>query len=205
MGAMDSLVLAAGAAPLAEPIEHLRQWCAGVDAWLSGMERGIDDLYRELEREADTLFQDEQHLLERRRALDLQLAETRRGDDDAAAMRQQRDELSQQCAALEAHLETVRSRAAELAERLEDQTRRFEQERGVWQRELGKLRRVLARASGERAAPAVQKTSLAEPEPPGANVAVGGAKEDQVLSTVLAQFDAVRRTAGRQVERGARE
>jgi chromosome segregation ATPase len=101
--------------------------------------------------------------------------------DDA---RQQRTVWEQERAALEAELETVRNRSAELAETLAEQKRLSAQQQAEWSSELKRMRSLLEAISGQMvqdgSGPAVARSARGE--------TVAGTAADPVLDSVMAQF-----------------
>ncbi len=118
-------------------------------------------------------------------------------------LRKQVQELINERSTVELQLESVRDRAAELTERLEEQDRQFAAERKRWQSELGEVSRLLTlnsrygNGAPSDAAPnatvMVDRSKAAThddeaSEPPAAN---------PVVDSVMAQFRAVQKAAAK--------
>ncbi|MEX0586335.1 MAG: hypothetical protein WD176_06810, partial [Pirellulales bacterium] len=90
---------------------------------------------------------------------------------------------------VEAQLELVRERAAELADRLDDQERQFSAERRRWQTELAEVSRLVADQNEQGGA---------EGGPPvGRRPAAAARAPNPVIDSVAAQFRMVQRDAAR--------
>ncbi len=131
----------------------------------------------------------------------------------AAQLRHLQEELAvaiRERAALEAELEAVRNRAAELSETLEAERRQSAEQRAAWTSELQRLRHLLEtwvwkQQADEDPTPATvplvhpgagRPTTLASaPEMPGSPPSQE--KTDPVLDSVMAQFDLLQRDAAR--------
>ncbi len=113
--------------------------------------------------------------------------------------RQQIHALEQECAVLETELETVRGRAAEMAETLAQQERQRGEERLQWGEELRRMRQLME-AMAQRDA---QRQIEVESQPPsgalrgGATKGQGGEGADPVLSSVMAQFEMLQKDLAR--------
>ena len=108
---------------------------------------------------------------------------------------------------LEAELDAVRSRAAELSEALDQAKRESIEDRAAWSAELKQMRRVLERQTDlwtnnlHPPATSVPATNPAS-GPLGGNGGAAQNMEDAVLGSVMAQFDKIRRErAQRRVQR----
>ncbi len=107
-------------------------------------------------------------------------------------------DLQQQREELEAELETVRTRAAELSDALDEAKRQSVEDRAEWSTELKQMRRILERQSELLAtAPTQPVAAAAVSASPGrekgaAAVATEPAK-DPVLGSVMAQFEKIRK------------
>jgi chromosome segregation protein len=113
-------------------------------------------------------------------------------EEQITSLMQERDDL-------EGELDSVRSRAAELSDTLDQMKRESVEERAEWSAELKQMRRVLERQTdlltpgpSQRrpvAPPAVSASAAAAPAPSAA---------DPVLGTVVAQFDKIRQERAQQ-------
>jgi chromosome segregation ATPase len=97
---------------------------------------------------------------------------------------------------LESELETVRSRAAELAESLAEQKQQLLREHALWSEELTRIRRLVEvllqqRAALESAAPTESRSSPAAPRTNGDRA------DDAVLQSVVSQFEMLQRDMAR--------
>jgi chromosome segregation ATPase len=118
--------------------------------------------------------------------------------DDA---RQQRAAWEQERAALEAELETVRNRSAELAETLSEQKRLSAQQQAEWSSELKRMRSLLEAISGQM----VQDGSGTAATRSARGETAAGAAADPVLDSVMAQFAMLQQeVTQRRAARGSR-
>ena len=138
---------------------------------------------------------------ELRTQLDNALTDATAAGKAAAAQEEQIRNLQQDRAVLEAELELVRSRTADLSETLSHERQQISEDRAEWATELKQLRRVIERRT------AVASATLVTPPVRAASTG-GGDKElvtvcdsraDPIVGSVLAQFDKIRqqRAAGR--------
>ena len=115
---------------------------------------------------------------------------------------EQRAVLERERAVLETELETVRGRAAELAETLAQQKRQMAEERTVWMDEIKRMRHLLETISQRQAEhhaaeepPAVHRGSESRG---GRNLGSGNETAgDPVLSSVMAQFEMLQKDLAR--------
>jgi chromosome segregation ATPase len=112
-------------------------------------------------------------------------------------MVQQQAVLDQERKGLEAELEAVRGRAAELADALADQKRLLAQQQAAWAEEFKRIR-LLLEVMGGRLSEGIHAINPAKPEParkaiPAATAAVG----DPVLESVMAQFEILQKDVAR--------
>jgi chromosome segregation ATPase len=135
-----------------------------------------------------------------------QLVEGGGGDGSSefeTALRKQIQELINERSVVELQLESVRDRAAELTERLEEQDRQFAAERKRWQSELGEMSRLLTLNSRYgNGAPAnlppsatvmvERQTATQNDEEPAEPAAA-----NPVVDSVMAQFRAVQKAAAK--------
>lgn len=116
-------------------------------------------------------------------------------------MEQQQAEWEQERKVLELELETIRNRAAEMAESLADQKRLAGQQRTQWSDELKRMRGLLETITARLAEPQPGPGFVPpEPEKPTAADPVGpsaAAGEDPVLDSVMAQFEMLQKDLAR--------
>lgn len=106
-------------------------------------------------------------------------------------LEQERASLTQERTLLEAELDSVRSRAAELAESLSQHQRQMAEDRAQWAEELKSLRRVverLAQQTPERETVSVASTATVSPAACTPRPEASGSGADPVLDSVMAQF-----------------
>ncbi len=134
-------------------------------------------------------------LQEQREALDASRAELplRASSPDScdAALREQLHSLEQERTLLESELDSVRTRAAELAENLSHQQRQMAEDRAQWGEELKSLRRLVERLvlqTPERETVSVAGTATLTPAVANAPPGTSGSGADPVLDSVMAQF-----------------
>lgn len=115
--------------------------------------------------------------------------------------------VKQQRMVLETELETVRNRAAEMAETLARQRRQSAHEREQWTGELKQVRRLLETLVGQQvqheSAPESDETHLQPQEATGPSpqsASAPAADSDPVLDSVMAQFKMLQKGLGRQKE-----
>lgn len=115
-----------------------------------------------------------------------------------AASTPQLVELQQERARLEAELEMVRNRAAEMSETLVQQKREIVQERAQWSEELKRMRHLL---EAHHAAASVAPREVASPVAPAAESRPtskpNGVESDPVLDSVMAQFEILQKDLAR--------
>lgn len=135
-------------------------------------------------------------------ALDAALRETRANLEDTTqvvrAKEQQITNLMQERDDLEAELDSVRSRAAELSDTLDQMKRESVEERAEWSAELRQMRRVLERQTDLLTPGPPQRRPVASPGMSACAVAVAPSAADPVLGTVMAQFDKIRQERAQQ-------
>ncbi len=148
---------------------------------------------REASRRELTRAQDE--LREQREALEASRAKLPLGgsvgESSDAALREQLQSLEQERTLLERELDSVRARAAELAESLSHQQRQMAEDRAQWGEELKSLRRLVERLvlqTPERETVSVAGTATLTPAVPNAPAEAAGSGVDPVLDSVMAQF-----------------
>jgi len=127
--------------------------------------------------------------------------ENRAADEDLQQrlqqMAQQQALLERERAELEAELEAVRGRAAEMAESLAEQKRLLAQQQVEWAREFNRMRCLLEGMSG-RLAEGLAGAVAGNVEPaPGAAPAAAPPAGDPVLDSVLAQFAMLQKDVAR--------
>lgn len=152
------------------------------------------------ERQAQELAQATAELGQTRQEFQELLGSVRAGSPAAAseeAFTPQLVELQQERARLEAELEMVRDRAAEMSEMLAQQKREMAQERSQWTEELKRMRHLLETHSAGAVAPVREVPSapvVAESHPaPKAPVP----ESDPVLDSVMAQFEMLQKDLAR--------
>ncbi len=153
---------------------------------------------RQMEGEVATLRAE----LERERAMAALRAASSGAEGDGEVqkhleqMAAERDAWQSERAALETELETVRNRAAELAENLSIQSRQIAEERAQWAGELRLLRRTLEKQTEvvaeriEAPRPAERPAERQRPAAPS-----GDSSADPVLDSVMAQFQSLQKEA----------
>lgn len=109
-------------------------------------------------------------------------------------LERERSELAQERALLEAELDTVRTRAAELADTLDDERQRASRERNQWTEELRQMRQMLQSISEREMTPALPAGT---PAPAIAEPAQAEAAQDPVLDSVMAQFEILQKDLAR--------
>jgi chromosome segregation ATPase len=112
-------------------------------------------------------------------------------------MVQQQAVLEQERKGLEAELEAVRGRAAELADALAGQKRQLAQQQASWAEEFKRIR-LLLEVMGGRLSEGIHAINPARPEParkvaPATTAAAG----DPVLESVMAQFEILQKDVAR--------
>jgi chromosome segregation ATPase len=112
-------------------------------------------------------------------------------------MVQQQTVLEQERKGLEAELEAVRGRAAELADALAEQKRQLAQQQASWAEEFKRIR-LLLEVMGGRLTEGIHAINPAKPEParklaPATTAAAG----DPVLESVMAQFEILQKDVAR--------
>ncbi|OHB70407.1 MAG: hypothetical protein A2V70_16705 [Planctomycetes bacterium RBG_13_63_9] len=116
-------------------------------------------------------------------------------------MEQQQSLLEQERRMLESELETVRNRAAEMAESLADQKRLSAQQQSQWADELKRMRRLLESMSVRLAeAEIAQSNARSEPRGPasgGSDGHVASEEDDAALDSVVAQFEILQKDLAR--------
>ena len=133
---------------------------------------------------------------------------------DQLAAQSERPDLSQRLAEAlderqqaESELDLLRHRAAELAESLGEQKRVMAEEREQWSEELRLLRRAVDRqsellvhrpANSATAQPAAAATAVSEPR------AAVPAHRDQVMDSVVQQFEMLQKSKVRKMAKSAR-
>jgi predicted nucleic acid-binding Zn-ribbon protein len=161
---------------------------------------GAQTVWGDVRNEVSTLRSDIRQQFEQVQALQGQPA-----DQDAyRALQQQMQQMVQQQATveqerkgLEAELEAVRGRAAELADALAEQKRQLAQQQAAWTEEFKRIR-LLLEVMGGRLSEGIHAINPAKPEParkvaPAAAVAAG----DPVLESVMAQFEILQKDVAR--------
>jgi chromosome segregation ATPase len=116
------------------------------------------------------------------------VAEAQTGGDPV--LRDKVHELEQERASLEAELEAVRNRSAELVETINSQRRQMADERAEWSGELREMRRAMdlvARQSHK------EEPEAHEAQPAAPVDKTAPRKADPVVSTVMAQFESLQR------------
>ena len=159
----------------------------------------------ELVRMADELAATRQDLTEAREELRSQRellsqlpssstpAATSEIDDRLDQMEQEKLAWTQQRAVLETELDTVRDRAAELVDTLDEERQRASSERKDWAEELRQMRQLLQALSESKAivAPDAVAPASVEVEPAEEDA------QDPVLDSVMAQFEILQKDLAR--------
>ena len=96
--------------------------------------------------------------------------------------------LYEQCALLEVELETIRGRAADLSQSLEQAKGELAEQQAEWSTELKQLRQLLERQSHALTSPTPPPAAPPAAALPAAQGADRGAPEDSVVGSVVAQF-----------------
>jgi len=112
-------------------------------------------------------------------------------DSQLEELQHQYSELQQERTLLESELESVRSRAAELTDRLTEQKRNAAQQQSHWDEELHRLGLLLETVASRQA----DAQQLLEQRP--ATPAATPATTDPVLGSVLAQFELIQQDCAR--------
>jgi len=123
-------------------------------------------------------------------------------------LEKERAELHEERTVLEAELDSVRSRAAELAENLAQQQRQMAEDRAQWTEELKYLRRLVERLAQQNTdretIPAVAHTTVENRSPAGRPESVAaGVNGDPVLDSVVAQFAMLQKDLAQRRKAGA--
>lgn len=164
----------------AERIEQLTLQCESLEVEASSAD--ATRLEHELQAARTALAESEAELV----ALRVQLATAHEGDQGSP----EAVELASQCDVLEQELESVRVRASELAESLEQTQRATEQQRGEWEQERKQLQAQLDARSLESSGAHVAAEAPVAAAPPQAT---GGVDPNQVVvGSVMAQFEQLR-------------
>lgn len=199
--------------------------CDDFDRFFSGVFARLEDLAGELVRRQQTWTsqrkETESELSRRKTELGEALREVDRrrseietsetagevcpADDELKAeirrLQQERDELRQQQRLLEVELDTVRNRAAEMAEQLAQQQGQILTERAEWNEELKRMRRVIESFTlhyAERSSGQPQPAAPGEPPSAQAGEQEPPRSADPVLGSVVAQFEMLQKdVAGR--------
>jgi DNA repair exonuclease SbcCD ATPase subunit len=109
-------------------------------------------------------------------------------------LEQERVAWAEERAVLETELDSVRTRAAELTETLDDERQRAAGERNNWAEELRQMRRLLASLSNRSVAPEGTTDSCA---PDTAEPVQQDEAQDPVLDSVMAQFEILQKDLAR--------
>jgi chromosome segregation ATPase len=189
-----------------ELVRRQRGWASDRDHSRSELDRrkaDLDGAWQQVEQEREQsqaeLARQKAEVEEERQRMELRREETKTDQPAANEEREaqirrlekERDELVQQQRLLAAELDTVRSRAAEMAERLAHEESRMAAERARWGDELKRMRQViesLARQQAEQPLSATRPAAAAETTPAGRPP-----QADPVLGSVMAQFEMLQR------------
>ena len=109
-------------------------------------------------------------------------------------MEQEQLAWTQERVLLETELDTVRARAAELADSLDEERQRATGERKDWSEELRQMRQLLQTLSDRKATAGPE---FIAPPPPAAEQSDQGAPQDPVLDSVMAQFEILQKDLAR--------
>lgn len=109
-------------------------------------------------------------------------------------MEQERLAWTQERVLLETELDTVRGRAAELADSLDEERQRATGERKDWSDELRQMRQLLQTLSDQKATAGPEFTA---PPPAAAEQSDQGDPQDPVLDSVMAQFEILQKDLAR--------
>jgi SMC interacting uncharacterized protein involved in chromosome segregation len=200
--------------------ETVRQMCAGHDrleTFLRGLFGDLDSLADEMTRhgrKVDSTRQDhdtrwserEERLGRERQELESTFEQIQKLTDQLehtadpeiqnrlSLLEQERLAWTQERAVLETELDTVRTRADELADTLDDERQRASGERKDWAGELHQMRQLLQSLSDRSVVPAqtVGTPTPAEEVPPERDDA-----QDPVLDSVMAQFEILQKDLAR--------
>ncbi len=189
--------------------EQLQEVFAGFQEERSSLQAAVtasESQGAELARMADELAAARQELSETREELRSQremLSQVPAQSDHTAdgEIHDRLDQLEQERlawvherAVLETELDTVRTRAAELADTLDENRQRATNERKDWADELRQMRQLL-QALGDR--PAAPVESVAEPPPVAPEPVEDAGAQDPVLDSVMAQFEILQKDLAR--------
>lgn len=202
--------------------QSLAEICASYDeseSFFSGMFDRLEELAQELvrkqrawaaqhEQSKSDLGREKAELAEAQRQVELErerLAEVQPTDGEAVAderltaevqrLEKERDQLYHQQQLLAAELDTVRNRAAEMAERLVQQQTELAAERAQWTEELKRMRHVIENLARQQASQPVAAQSPREVDSTATIRTTQAAtpSEDPVLGSVMAQFEMLQR------------
>jgi chromosome segregation ATPase len=204
--------------------QSLAQICASYDesdSFFSGMFDRVEELAQELvrkqrawasqhEQSKSELGREKAELAEAQRQVQIErerLEKSEPAAGDAVAdqrlaaevqrLEKERDQLYHQQQLLAAELDTVRGRAAEMAERLVQQQTELAAERAQWTEELKRMRHVIETFAHQQAAQLAaappQPRSAETPATVRASQAPTTPPADPVLGSVMAQFEMLQR------------
>ena len=125
-------------------------------------------------------------------------------EEQLRRVERERAELERERSVLETELDSVRNRAAEMAETVSVQRRQLAEERAQWKAELKRMRRVLERLTQQRGEeesaggwqePSTTTRSMADE--PLETVSAAASPGDPVLGSVMAQFEMLQKDLAR--------
>lgn len=182
----------------------LRAQLASVETNNGNLARDLNEVREQLKRLTDAAV-DTSRLRDQLAQVNAALAEARSdvireqkraaeaGDPRQSASQQRVHDLERENAALEAELEALRNRAAELAEHLSHGTRVMAEERAQWLGELRQLRRTVERSVQGQIERIVVGPDQSHPAATVHEAPAETAANDPVLDSVMAQFELLQR------------
>ena len=181
--------------------EHLHKVLESIEQERSALRAALEETQRragELSQVAADLAAAREDILHART-----FAEAAAGQADQALqekiseLQRDRDGLQQERILLEAELEAIRNRAAEMAETLAQQKREIGEERSQWAEELKRLRRLMESFASRPAEPERIVEQRPAPQASAPAAAKNSSESDPVLESVMAQFEMLQKDLAR--------
>ena len=174
--------------PIRESVARLRAGQEVLENFVGQLLGDLEAAHTRLAESENQLLETQRHLAETRSEL-LHSLETSGSVDPIANDQLKASEKER--TALEVELETVRVRAADLAESLAEQKKQMAEERAQWTNELRQMRRLLEKQADS--AGHVSEVNHAVPAEPRAREHPPSRSSDPVLGSVMAQFESLQK------------